>query len=50
MTTVEQRAEDYVNKQWPEIKGKIRQAAIRGYIDGYMSAPHPYVQLGLNFD
>lgn len=50
MKTVEQRGENYVNIRWPELKGKLRQVAIKGYIDGYKSAPCPIVQLEFNFD
>ena len=50
MKTIKQKAEDYVMKQWPELKGKLKRNAIRGYMDGYKSAPNPIVQLEINFD
>lgn len=49
-TIIEQIAEDFVNNRWPELRGELRQTAIRGYIDGYKSVPPPYVQLEINFD
>lgn len=50
MKSIEQEAEDYVLRLWPGLKGKLRQAAIKGYIDGYKSAPRPIIQLEFNFD
>lgn len=50
MKTIEQMAEAYVNIMWPELKGKLKQAAIRGYVDGYTSAPRPIIQLEIKFD
>lgn len=51
MKSIEQKmAEDYVNSRWPDLKGELRAAAIRGYLEGYKSAPPPIFQLELNFD
>lgn len=44
---IKRLAEEYVISRWPELKGKLKQAAIKGYIDGYRSAPCPIVQLEL---
>lgn len=41
-------AEEHVNSRWPELKGKLKQAAIKGFIDGYKSAPCPTIQLELD--
>ena len=48
MKTVKQMAEEHVISRWPELKGKLKQAAIKGFIDGYKSAPCPTIQLELN--
>ena len=50
MTTIKQMAEDHVAIRYPELKGRLKQNAIRGYIDGYKSAPHPIIQPEINFD
>ena len=44
---IKRLAEEHVTSRWPELKGKLKQAAIKGYIDGYKSAPSPIVQLEL---
>lgn len=44
---IKRLAEEYVISRWPELKGKLKQAAIKGFIDGYKSAPCPIVQLEL---
>ena len=46
---IKRLAEEYVISRWPELKGKLKQAAIKGYINGYKSAPSPIVQLELKF-
>ena len=50
MKTIKQMAEEHVAIRYPELKGRLKQKAIRGYIDGYKSAPNPIVQLEINFD
>ena len=50
MKTIKQMAEDYVMNRCPELKGRLRQAAMRGYFDCYKSAPNPLGQLEINFD
>lgn len=50
MESIEQMATDYVVNRWPELRGELKQSAIRGYIDGFKSAPPPINQLELNFD
>ena len=50
MKTIKQMAEEHVASRHPELKGRLKQIAIKGYIDGYKSAPNPIVQLVIDFD